>query len=198
MIMSTEWIPGIQRVCSTIWDNFLFLHWPRPETLLTPMSGLDCLGLVLPSLRAILRGRGLDFPKPFLIGRCLFEFNICERSLHCQGGISPAVECAWKNIWLSKTTNIQKCLHKLLNFHTDVVILCCDWDSDPPRVEKETKTFFTLNPITLSPWVHRRTYSSTSCLLLPTPNRDKCCTKKHLLKQTCRGYFSMYVNLAFL
>ncbi len=29
--------------------------------------------------------RGLDFPKPFLIGRCLFKFYQREWSLHCQG-----------------------------------------------------------------------------------------------------------------
>ncbi len=33
--------------------------------------------------------------------------------------------------------------HNLLNSHIDVVILCCDWDSDPPCIlERDKQTFF--------------------------------------------------------
>ncbi len=40
----------------------------------------------------------------------------------------------------SETTEIQKCLHKLLKKnHIDVVILCCDLDSDPPCIVKRDK-----------------------------------------------------------
>ncbi len=79
------------------------------------------------------------------------------------------------NVCGSETTKIQKCLHKLSNNHIDVVILCCNWDSDPPCIVKRDKRFFALNHVTLSPWVDSRTYSSTSCLSLPTREQDRCC-----------------------
>ncbi len=39
-------------------------------------------------------------------------------------GVSSTVECVRKEVWLHETIQIQKCLHKLLNHHIDVVICC--------------------------------------------------------------------------
>ncbi len=39
---------------------------------------------------------------------------------------------------VGETTESQKCLHKLLNNHIDV-ILCCDRDSDPPCIVERQK-----------------------------------------------------------
>ncbi len=47
------------------------------------------------------------------IGCCPFKVNPHKRSLCRQGGVTPIVECVWREVWPSKTTKIQKCLHKL-------------------------------------------------------------------------------------
>ncbi len=80
----------------------------------------------------------------FLIGCSLFKINPREHWLRCQRNILPTVEWVWGDVWLIETTKSQKCLHKLLNYYIDVVILCCDWDSDPPFIVVTDKRVFCL------------------------------------------------------
>ncbi len=47
-----------------------------------------------------------------------------------------------REVWLRETNETQKRLHKLLNSHINVVLLCCDWDSDPPSIVVRDKCMF--------------------------------------------------------
>ncbi len=65
------------------------------------------------------------------------------------------MERVWKEVWLSKTTESQKCLRKLLNNHMDVVIL---WLRFWPTMHCGKRLLF----------FAFRTYGDTSCLSLLT------------------------------
>ncbi len=109
-------------------------------------------------------------------------------------GISPTVEWVWREVWPSKTTKIQKCLLKLLNNHTDVVILCCNWDSDPPCIlERDKYMFFSLESFHIIT-VSRRVTAGTSCFSLPRMDAvtSTGAGPKHQYRQTGSGYFSTY------
>ncbi len=78
----------------------------------------------------------------FRIGQTVITLSssvVALSELICTNIITRFAECGECGaVSLSETTKIQKCLHKLLNNYIDVVILCCDWDSDPPCiVEKD-------------------------------------------------------------
>ncbi len=114
------------------------------------------------------------------------------------GGVSPSVEWVWKELWLSETTKIQKCLHKLLNNHIDFDIVLWLWFW-PTMHRGKRQTFFTSNHITLSPWVDSRTTSGTSCPSLPTTDQNRRCLplagadmKEHRFRKTCCSFFSSY------
>ncbi len=62
-------VAAVQTVVKLEW-KFNFLVWVQ-------WSGRDSFGLALPG--------GLDFLELFLVGRCLFKFNLREWSLRCQG-----------------------------------------------------------------------------------------------------------------
>ncbi len=125
--------------------------------------------------------------------------NLRERSLCCQW----AFHWEWREVWQTKTTKIQKCLHKLFSNHVDVFILRCNWDFDPPYiVERDKSALFSRNHITLSLRIHAGQQDLQRCFL-PLAAEER----RRLLGRSCHkatiqtdggpgGYFS-HINLAF-
>ncbi len=97
-------------------------------------TGIGTRTTPLPSLWVISWG-GIRFSLTFPHWLLPFELNPRKQSLCCHGGVSSAVECVWREVWLSQTADIDNCLFNRRNHSFKAQCLTKRSKSQWPRID---------------------------------------------------------------